>query len=64
MANSKSKMAKPSVKNIKNSNKNKKTYSCGECGLKYKDEKIAKKCEEWCRKHKSCNIELIKYAVK
>lgn len=44
--------------------KNKKFYTCGECGFKYEDEKWAKKCENWCKKYKSCNLEIIKYAIK
>lgn len=39
-------------------------YQCGECGLKYADKAIAEKCEAWCRKHKSCNLEIIKHAEK
>jgi uncharacterized paraquat-inducible protein A len=42
---------------------NEKLYQCPECGLKYRDPEIAKKCEAWCREHKSCNLEIIKYAV-
>lgn len=41
-----------------------KTYRCPECGLHYADEKIAKRCEAWCKEHKSCNLDIIKYAVK
>lgn len=43
---------------------NKKLYQCEECGLKYEDKKIAEKCQAWCREHKSCNLDLIKHAVK
>lgn len=39
-------------------------YQCKECGLFYQDSKWASKCEEWCAKYKSCNIEIIKHAVK
>ncbi len=39
-------------------------YECEECLLKYKEEKIAEKCEKWCKKNKSCNIKITKYAVK
>ena len=41
-----------------------KIYSCKICGLKYKEEKIAKDCENYCRKYKSCNLEIIKNAIK
>ncbi len=30
----------------------------------FEKESYAQKCEEWCKKHKSCNINLIKHAVK
>jgi ABC-type lipoprotein release transport system permease subunit len=39
-------------------------YQCPECGLLYKDKKWALKCQSWCRKHKSCNLQIIKQAVK
>src|SRR3989344_1129878 len=45
-------------------NKCKESYQCKECGLKYADRKWAAKCEEWCKKHKSCNLEIIEYAIK
>lgn len=38
-------------------------FICKECGIKYHDEKIAKKCEEWCKENKSCNLNIIKYAI-
>ena len=37
-------------------------YACPMCGLKYKDESWSKKCESWCTKHKSCNLDIIKCA--
>jgi len=39
-------------------------YQCEECGLKYRDKSVAEKCETWCRKHKSCNLEIIQFAEK
>ena len=42
---------------------NKKYYQCEACGMYYESEEIAKKCEDFCNKYKSCNLELIKYAV-
>ncbi len=39
-------------------------YSCSECGFNYRDKETAEKCEKWCKEHKSCNVEIIKYAVK
>lgn len=48
---------------VKKDNKNK-LYYCEECRMKYRKYNIALKCEEWCRKNKSCNLDIIKYAVK
>lgn len=33
-------------------------YQCPECGFHYQDEALAKKCQAWCKEHKSCNIEI------
>lgn len=38
-------------------------YTCPECGLSYKDQELAKKCEAWCKEHNSCNLEITKYSV-
>lgn len=38
-------------------------YRCSECGYIYASEETAKRCEEWCGKNKSCNLEIIKEAV-
>ncbi|MBI2101034.1 hypothetical protein HYT53_00295 [Candidatus Woesearchaeota archaeon] len=43
---------------------NKTYYICEECSFAYKDKKTALKCEAWCRKYKSCNVEITKHAVK
>lgn len=43
---------------------NSKCYQCQECGFFYREEAQAQKCEEWCREHKSCNIDITKDAVK
>jgi len=50
------------VKIIENS-KNEKLFQCEECGMKYAEKEIAEKCEAWCREHKSCNLDIIKYAT-
>ncbi len=42
----------------------KKLYKCPECGLEYKEKEWAEKCEQWCKEHKSCNLEITKHAVK
>lgn len=39
-------------------------YRCNECGLGYRDKEIAAKCQAWCKEHKSCNLDIIKYAIK
>lgn len=41
---------------------NKNLYQCKECGFHYKGKELAEKCEDWCKKHKTCNIEIIKQA--
>lgn len=40
-----------------------KIYFCSVCGLKYREKKWAKKCEWWCKTHKSCNLEIIKHSI-
>ncbi|MEK7132762.1 MAG: hypothetical protein AAB830_01800 [Patescibacteria group bacterium] len=39
-------------------------YVCSECGLAYNEEGWMKKCEAWCKKYESCNLEIISHAVK
>ena len=39
-------------------------YKCMKCGWLYKDEDLAKKCEKWCKKHKSCNLDIAQHAIK
>lgn len=41
----------------------KELYQCEECGFHYEDQKLAEKCEAWCKEHKSCNIEITTSAV-
>lgn len=43
---------------------NKITYKCKECRMIYKNKSLAEKCEAWCKKYKSCNINIIKHSVK
>lgn len=38
-------------------------YQCEDCKLSYLDKYYAKKCEEWCKKNKTCNIEITKHAA-
>lgn len=40
-----------------------KLYQCFKCGLKYKEKEWAEKCEKWCRKNESCNLEITKHAI-
>ncbi len=40
-----------------------KLYQCPECGLHYRDKETAKKCEAWCKKYNSCNLEITKSAI-
>lgn len=49
------------VRTISKNDKN--LYQCEACGFHYLDEGIAKKCEEWCKRTNSCNLEIIKDAV-
>lgn len=48
---------------IKKARQNNALYECGECGLKYNEKKWAEKCETWCKKHKSCHLDIIKHAI-
>jgi len=38
-------------------------YICEACGFAYKDRELAQKCEDWCNKYKSCNLEITDHAV-
>ncbi len=41
-----------------------KIYICEECNFKYSEKKWAMACEDWEKKHKSCNLEVIGHAIK
>jgi len=41
-----------------------KKYQCPVCKLWYREKEWAKKCEIWCKEHKSCNLEIIKHSIK
>jgi len=43
--------------------KDKQYYQCSECGMRYKELEWAQKCEAWCAKHKSCNLDIIAHAT-
>ena len=42
----------------------KQKYQCPECGLLYPTKELAERCRKWCSEHKSCNLEIIRYAIK
>lgn len=42
----------------------KKYYQCTRCEFSYTEKRRAKQCQEWCDKHKSCNLEITRYAVR
>lgn len=43
---------------------NQELYQCEECGFQYAEKEWAEKCEAWCRKHQSCNLEITAHAIK
>ncbi|MBI2550097.1 hypothetical protein HYV83_02850 [Candidatus Woesearchaeota archaeon] len=47
----------------KTASKGKSFFVCGECGFAYGTENLAHECEDWCRKHHSCSLEITKHAV-
>ncbi len=49
---------------VKNSLAAKNIYRCSECGFGYNDKAMAERCQAWCKEHKSCNLEIIRHAVK
>ena len=50
------------VKEIKKQGK--KYNVCEECGFAYESKEWAEKCENYCKEHRSCSLEITKYAVK
>lgn len=44
--------------------KGEKVFVCELCDFKYREKKWAKACEDWEKVHKSCNVNVIKHAVK
>lgn len=43
--------------------KGKTLYVCEECGYAYEERGWAEKCERWCRKHQSCNLEITSHGA-
>lgn len=39
-------------------------YACSQCKIRYGDKEIAEKCEKWCKKYNSCNLNIIKHAIR
>ena len=39
-------------------------FACDICDLKYANKKIAEECENYCRTHRACSLEITKQAVK
>ncbi len=49
------------VKEITKSNN--RFYMCEACGFGYKDMQTAKKCENFCKDHNSCSMEITRHAA-
>jgi hypothetical protein len=43
--------------------KGKVLFICEECGLAYEQKEWAEKCQQWCKEHQSCNLEIIQHSV-
>ncbi len=39
-------------------------YQCENCKFFYKEKILADKCQKWCDEKGSCNMEVIRHAVK
>jgi len=37
-------------------------FQCEKCNLKYKGKEWAERCEDWCKKYNSCNIEITRHS--
>lgn len=44
--------------------KGKEHFYCEACKLVYVDKNWAEKCEEWCKKNSSCNLEITEHSIK
>ena len=38
-------------------------YICEECGFAYKEKEWAEKCQQWCKQHQSCNLEITEHGA-
>jgi len=52
---------KNNLKKSVSKTKIKKIYICTECGYEYEEKEWAIKCQEWCKEHQSCNLEIIEH---
>jgi len=43
--------------------KKRKIFTCSRCGYSYKEREWAKKCEAWCTKYKTCNLEINEHRI-
>ena len=41
----------------------KEVYICEVCNFAYNNKKLAEKCQDWCSKNKSCNLEITKASI-
>jgi len=41
----------------------KEVYVCEACNFLYSKKELAEKCEEWCNKYKSCNMQITKSSI-
>jgi len=41
----------------------KEIYLCEECNFAYMEKELAEKCEKFCKKYNSCNIEITKHSI-
>ncbi len=49
---------------VKELRKDDKTYYiCEECGFAYEQKERAEQCQQWCKEHQSCNLEITQHAV-
>ena len=50
------------VKEVEKEGKN--YYVCEECNFAYEEKEWADKCQQYCKEHSSCSLEITKHAVK
>ncbi len=42
----------------------KQIHTCEVCGFGYKEKEYAQQCEDFCKAHSGCSLEITKHAVK